>query len=179
MQRPGLVRQDEQGADLIRAGAQLQPGRHHHEAGGVLAVVVDGMGQDGEAVQLRRPGGADGGFRQVPAAGHHLGRPGGVRLGDLLPVRVGVEVALALEQALFVGVDVGDGVQRCAGQGHETVLHPDGGLPYHVALVLGEQVVNLPDGPGRAVFNGQHGVVRPAFPQGRSKPGEWACCIFA
>ena len=80
---------------------------------------------------------------------------------------MGVQEPLALKQALLVGIDVGDGVQRGPRQGHEAVLHLHRGLPHHVTFVLGEQVVDLPDSPGGAVLDGQDGVVRPPLPQGQ------------
>ena len=88
MEGARLMGEEKDGADLVSALPQLHLGRDHHKTGGVVGVVVGGTDQDVQPVDLGGPGRAQGGFCQVAALGHHLGRPGGVRLGHGPPVGV-------------------------------------------------------------------------------------------
>ena len=98
-----------------------------------------------QPVDLGGPSGADGGGGAVTAPGHLLGRAGGVQGGHPPPAPVGVQIPLALHQPLLVGVDRLDVLQRHAGQGHQAVLHLHLALPHHVVVVLGQQIVDLPE----------------------------------
>ena len=54
MERAATVGQDEKGAHLVAARPALHHRRDHHEAGVVLSVEVDALGQD---IQTIEPGG--------------------------------------------------------------------------------------------------------------------------
>ena len=66
--------------------SKLHVGGDHHKAGGVDIVVVDSGGQNIEAVDVRSPCGADGGFGDVAGLGHIFGASGGVCQRRLYPI---------------------------------------------------------------------------------------------
>ena len=80
---------------------------------------------------------------------------------------MGLEELGTLSEPLLVGTDFADAVQTGPGKGHQTVLHPHRLLPYDIGAVLGQQIIDLADGAGGAVLNGQYAVIRPALPQGQ------------
>lgn len=81
METAGFVGGGDDGADLICPVSKLHVGGDHHKAGGVDIVVVDSGGQNIEAVDVRSPCGADGGFGDVAGLGHIFGASGGVCRG--------------------------------------------------------------------------------------------------
>ena len=172
MEGTALVGQAEHGADLVAAGPQLQHRGHHHKPGVVHGVIVDPLGQNMQPIDLGGPAGADGGGGAVAAFGHLLGRAGGVQGGHPPPAPVGVQILLALHQPLLVGVDRVDVLQRHAGQGHQAVLHLHLALPHHVVVVLGQQIVDLPDGAGGGILHREHRIVGLPPLQGSKHVGE-------
>ena len=156
----------EAGADLISVRPQLQAGGDDHEAGGVVGVAVDGLRQDLQSVDVGGTLAANGRLGAVAALGHHVGAARRVRLGHSVPVRMLVQILLALEQPLLVRVHRLDVLQLHPRQRHQAVLDGHGGLAHHKAVVLGHQVVNLPDCTGGAVLDGHHAVIGTTLFQG-------------
>jgi hypothetical protein len=72
---------------------------------------------------------------------------------------VSVQELVALHKPLLMGVDRFDVLQLHPRKGGQTVLHLHLPLPHQGEIILGQQVVDLPDGPGGGVLNGEHGVV--------------------
>ena len=105
MQGAALMGHTEAGTDLITALTQFHLGRHHNKAGGILRIAVDVLCQNVQAINVRTSAAANRSLGLVAAPGHHHGAARRVILGHLLPVRMFMEKALALEQALLVGID--------------------------------------------------------------------------
>ena len=107
--------------------------------------------------------------------GHLLGGPRCIQGGDAPPGPVFIQELLALHQPLLMGVDRQNVLQPCPRLGHQAVLHLHLPLPHDVVGAFRQQVVDLADGAGGAVLNGEDGVVRLPPPQGQEhipEPGQ-------
>jgi hypothetical protein len=84
-------------------------GRHGEEAGGVVRLVLDVAGEDGQPVDLARELGGERREAAVAGAGDDLGRSGGVGPDPPLDAVRGEEVAALAEQdgVAHRGPDVG------------------------------------------------------------------------
>lgn len=98
MEAAHLVRKAEDRGDLVRPLPQLHHRGDHHEAGGVVAVVVDSPGQNLQAIQLRRPAGTDGRLGDIPGLGHILSAARRVPVGHPHPAGMPGQEGLALEE---------------------------------------------------------------------------------
>ena len=76
---------------------------------------------------------------------------------------MGFQIVLALGQTLLVGVNIGDGIQRGTLGCHQAVVYLDGLFSHDVGTVTGQQVVDLIDGSGGAVFDGHHAIISTTF----------------
>ena len=116
---------------------------HDNKTGRVVVGIIDPLRQNLQPVCLRRILRADGCLRCVLILRHLLGGIGIVLHADLLPLRMLIQVVLALHQGLRMGIHRADALQRCARNTHQAVPDRDDLLADNVILEFKEKVVIL------------------------------------
>ena len=155
------MRQHQTDARAVCTGVDLRRFGDAQKARVIVALVLHGVAQAGQAVELRAL--ARGERGHIRPVGHRdaLRRGSGVFAAghaDVLSQRF--EELRALVDRLLVGKDLVDLLRAGLGQQAVVDLHAHGA--HDVEVVLQHPVIDLPDGTGGAVFDGQDAVAAEA-----------------